>query len=73
MIVLVIGGTRSGKSEIAEQLARRLGEPVTVVVPGLVGDDDFSARVAEHRARRPPEWATVECAAQLAGALHAAP
>ena len=73
MIVLVLGGTRSGKSEIAEQLASRLGEPVTVVVPGLVGDDDFNARVAAHRARRPPAWATVECAAQLAGALHAAP
>lgn len=72
MIVLVIGGTRSGKSEIAEQVAVRLGEPVTVVVPGLAGDDEFRARVAVHRTRRPPTWTTVECADHLDDALTAA-
>jgi adenosyl cobinamide kinase/adenosyl cobinamide phosphate guanylyltransferase len=62
VIALVIGGTRSGKSEVAEQIAQRLGGQVTFVAPGSVSDDDpeMAARIAEHRERRPSEWHTVE-------------
>jgi adenosyl cobinamide kinase/adenosyl cobinamide phosphate guanylyltransferase len=66
MIVLVIGGTRSGKSHVGERLAARLGEPVTVIVPASAGDDpELTARIDEHRARRPATWTTVECGADL--------
>ena len=60
MITLVLGGVRSGKSEVAERLAGR--GPGTYLATALVGpdDDDFAARVARHRARRPASWATVE-------------
>ena len=60
MITLVLGGVRSGKSEIAEQLAGP--GPGTYLATALVapGDDDFAGRVARHRARRPPSWSTVE-------------
>jgi adenosyl cobinamide kinase/adenosyl cobinamide phosphate guanylyltransferase len=63
VIVVVVGGTRSGKSEVAEQIAQRLGGEVTFVAPGQVGDDDpeMAARVAVHRERRPSAWRTVEC------------
>jgi len=72
-MVLVVGGTRSGKSEVAEHVAARLGEPVTVIVPAVIGDDEgLAARVAEHRARRPPAWTTVECGADLVSAVEAA-
>ena len=75
MIVLVIGGTRSGKSEVAEQYAARLAGMVTVVIPrGAPGSDDadFAARVAAHIARRPAPWVTVECGHRLPDALVAA-
>ena len=75
MIVLVIGGTRSGKSEVAERYAARLASAVTVVIPrDAPGSDDadFAARVATHVARRPAPWATVECGQQLPDALVAA-
>ncbi len=72
MIVVLIGGTRSGKSEIGEQLAARLGEPVTVVVPATVADVDFAARVAVHRERRPSTWTTVECGSELVKAVREA-
>lgn len=59
--MLVLGGTRSGKSEVAERLAAELGDRVTYVATAAVGDDqDFASRVARHRARRPDTWRTVE-------------
>lgn len=60
MITLVLGGARSGKSAIAESLAGEHGDQVTYVATAEVSDDDFRARVAAHRARRPSTWTTVE-------------
>ncbi len=58
MKVLVTGGVRSGKSRHAESL---LTGPVTYLAPGPVhDDDDWAARIAAHRARRPADWTTVE-------------
>ena len=64
MITLVLGGTRSGKSEVAESLAEAAatGGGVTYVAtgPSGEGDEEWAARVAHHRARRPAGWTTVE-------------
>jgi adenosyl cobinamide kinase/adenosyl cobinamide phosphate guanylyltransferase len=73
VITVVIGGTRSGKSEVAERIAAELGEPVTVVVPATAVDTDHEARIAQHRARRPPSWTTVECGPALVAAIEGAP
>lgn len=70
MITLVLGGTRSGKSEVAEHLAARHGPPVTYVATlRLGGDADLEARVAAHRSRRDAGWATVEAGADLPAVL----
>ena len=71
MIVLVLGGARSGKSGVGERLAAELAgeEPVTVLATAVVGDDDMAARVAAHRARRPRHWTTVETGPDLVAAL----
>ena len=64
-ITLVLGGTRSGKSRTAEQLAADLGgpRPLTYVATARVDatDADHVARIDAHRARRPAGWITVEC------------
>jgi adenosyl cobinamide kinase/adenosyl cobinamide phosphate guanylyltransferase len=67
VIVLVLGGTRSGKSEVAERIATELGAPVTYVATGSprVDDSDFRERIDAHRARRPKEWTTVEAPRDL--------
>lgn len=76
MIVLVLGGTRSGKSAVAESMAARLagtdGAVAYVATAQLDPTDaDHAARIEAHRSRRPGSWATVECLrpADLPGVL----
>ena len=75
MIVLVLGGARSGKSGVAERRVAALAGAgsVTVLATAVVGDADMAARVAAHRARRPAHWSTVETGPDLVGALVAVP
>ena len=66
MIVLVLGGARSGKSAYAERGAASLPEPVSYVATACVdGDAGLAARVEEHRARRPASWTTIEAGPDL--------
>ena len=74
VIVLVLGGTRSGKSELAEQLAARLPAPVSYLATATLGhgedlDEDLAMRVACHRVRRPSDWRTLEVGDEQSGAL----
>jgi adenosylcobinamide kinase / adenosylcobinamide-phosphate guanylyltransferase len=72
VIVLVLGGARSGKSAYAERRAASLPEPVSYVATACVeGDADLSARVDEHRARRPESWTTIEAGPDVPAALRA--
>lgn len=58
----MLGGARSGKSAHAEALLS--SEAAVTYVATARHDDDpaWSARIAEHVARRPPHWRTVELA-----------
>jgi adenosylcobinamide kinase/adenosylcobinamide-phosphate guanylyltransferase len=60
MLELILGGARSGKSRLAERLARESGLAVTYVATAHAGDGEMAARIAHHRARRPAEWELVE-------------
>jgi histidinol-phosphate/aromatic aminotransferase/cobyric acid decarboxylase-like protein/adenosyl cobinamide kinase/adenosyl cobinamide phosphate guanylyltransferase len=68
-LTLVLGGTRSGKSRRAEELALASGLPVRYVATADGGDASMAERIRRHVERRPPEWTTVEAADDLAGAL----
>lgn len=60
MIRLITGGARSGKSSLAERLAQASGREVVYIATAQVRDQEMDARVAQHRARRPDHWQTLE-------------
>jgi adenosylcobinamide kinase/adenosylcobinamide-phosphate guanylyltransferase len=66
---LLLGGARSGKSGLAERLARESGKDVVYVATSHAGDAEMSARIEHHRARRPAGWKTVEEPTTLAATL----
>lgn len=60
--VLVLGGARSGKSLLAETMLHQ-EKGVRYVACGPVPDStdpEWSARVEQHRLRRPSHWTTLE-------------
>jgi adenosylcobinamide kinase/adenosylcobinamide-phosphate guanylyltransferase len=69
MLTLILGGARSGKSRLAQRLAKP-AERVTYIATAEAGDDaEMRARVARHRAERPGVWRTVEEPLALAGVV----
>lgn len=74
MLQLILGGARSGKSRLAEELATRSGLAVTYIATSQPVDVELNQRVALHRQRRPDSWGLVEEPLALARVLreHAA-
>ncbi|RMF38762.1 MAG: bifunctional adenosylcobinamide kinase/adenosylcobinamide-phosphate guanylyltransferase [Alphaproteobacteria bacterium] len=69
---LVLGGARSGKSDLAEALLQAMAPPRLYIATAEPRDAEMAARIARHRARRGAGWQTVEAPRDIAGALRAA-
>jgi adenosylcobinamide kinase/adenosylcobinamide-phosphate guanylyltransferase len=72
-LVLLLGGARSGKSQLAVRLARARRLPVVFIATAEARDAEMTDRIARHRAARPAEWTTVEEPLRLGAALNEAP
>ncbi|MDZ7641921.1 MAG: bifunctional adenosylcobinamide kinase/adenosylcobinamide-phosphate guanylyltransferase [Desulfurivibrio sp.] len=68
---LILGGVRSGKSALAERLARESGLAVTYIATAAAGDAEMRERIRHHQQRRPAHWGLVEVDSGLAGVLAA--
>jgi len=72
-LLLLLGGARSGKSELALRLAARCGPPVVFIATVEAGDAEMAERIDRHRRERPAGWTTVEEPLMLRAALERAP
>ncbi len=69
---LIIGGSGSGKSDFAQRLAARCGEPVIYLATGRAEGPEMAWRIQKHQESRPSEWRTIEAPRYLARALEEA-
>jgi adenosylcobinamide kinase/adenosylcobinamide-phosphate guanylyltransferase len=66
---LILGGTRSGKSGYALDLARQFPSPRLYVATAEAGDEEMAARIAQHQRDRGEGWDTREAPLDLAAAI----
>ena len=59
-IILITGGSRSGKSSYAEQLALSLSDAPVYLATARIWDEEFRERVRLHQERRGPQWTNLE-------------
>lgn len=72
-LTFVLGGASSGKSAFAESLVHTAGSKAVYIATAQAFDDEMSAKISAHRARRGSMWQTVEAPLDLAGVLTRAP
>ena len=70
-LILVLGGTRSGKSRYGLAATERLadGGRAWFLATARSGDPELDDRIARHRRARPEAWPTVEVGDDLAAAI----
>lgn len=72
-VVLITGGSRSGKSSYAQKLAEEMDGPRAFVATCPVIDDEMAERIEKHQKdRAAANWDTIEEPTDLAGALRKA-
>ena len=70
---IVIGGARSGKSRLAEQLVTISAGARVYIATAEGRDDEMRARIAAHQADRGAGWQTVEAPHELSATLATVP
>lgn len=69
MMQLILGGARSGKSRLAEQIAKDSGLAVTYIATAQAFDAEMQDRIYHHQAQRPKHWTVIEEPLYLANCL----
>ena len=73
-LVLVLGGTRSGKSHFSLELTKALAGSgrAWFLATAWRGDPEMERRIERHRRDRPDSWPTIDVGSDLAGAIASA-
>lgn len=69
MLTLILGGARSGKSRLAQNIIGPLKRGSYVATAARTDDPEMTARIDRHRADRPHHWRTVEEPLDLCAAI----
>lgn len=56
---MILGGARSGKSHLAQEMAAQ-AKSVLFVATASAGDESMQLRIEKHQAERPAHWRTLE-------------
>lgn len=67
--ILFVGGTRSGKSGLAQRWAEAQAAQRLYLATGRADDEEMAARIARHKQERGAGWQCLEEALDPAGAL----
>jgi adenosyl cobinamide kinase/adenosyl cobinamide phosphate guanylyltransferase len=70
---VLVGGARSGKSQLALEHARVAGAPVVFIATAEAGDEEMAEKIRRHQADRPADWKTIEQPLDLVGAIESVP
>lgn len=68
-ISLILGGTRSGKSNFAQHFAEQSNRQLIYVATAEAFDEEMTDRISRHQHDRGPQWQTVEETLNLAAAI----
>ena len=69
MLQLILGGARSGKSRLAEQIAQKSQKTVIYIATAQANDAEMQQRIQHHQQQRPTEWQLIEEQLYLAECL----
>lgn len=72
-LTLILGGARSGKSGLAQQMVEESGQTGLFVATATAGDEEMARRIAAHQASRSSLWTTLEAPIGVGKAIAAAP
>ena len=74
MKTLILGGARSGKSRLAQDIVNNCELPVTFIATATADDEEMRLRIEQHKNERPDNWTSIEVPLELDSALreHAA-
>jgi adenosylcobinamide kinase / adenosylcobinamide-phosphate guanylyltransferase len=68
-MILIGGGSRSGKTGLAQERARGFGQRLAYIATAETLDEEMKERAAAHRADRGDSFVTIEEPLDLAGAI----
>jgi len=69
MKTFILGGVRSGKSRLAETLAKQSNQQVVYIATATAGDAEMQARIQSHIENRPKNWIVVEESLNLSATI----
>ncbi len=64
-LIFLLGGGRSGKSSLAQDMAVEKGGKVLFVATAEVLDAEMAVRIEKHRKARPEQWRTLELSSEV--------
>jgi adenosylcobinamide kinase/adenosylcobinamide-phosphate guanylyltransferase len=59
-MILILGGTRSGKSRYATDLAKRINKNTVFIATATALDEEMKQKIRLHKSSRPKGWGLIE-------------